>query len=124
MQSDEPVESNSGEVNDLTATTPPPPMAAYPRPQAQATDANSDPLRFVIPVNPSVWAVAAGYLGLFSVLCVFGPFALFAGIMGLRDIKNNPGKTGKGRAWFGIVMGAVGTGFLAFGLIQWLAYSK
>lgn len=68
-----------------------------------------DPLRFVVPVNPSMWAVAAGYLGLFSVLCLPAPIALFAGIKGLKDIKQNPNKNGEGRAWFGIIMGSIGT---------------
>lgn len=117
MESDEPIDSNGGEVNDLTAGAVPPPMAAYPRPQQQQKDANEDPLRFVIPVNPSVWAVAAGYLGLFSVLCVFAPFALFAGIMGLREIKANPGKTGKGRAWFGVIMGVLFSGIMLYALV-------
>jgi hypothetical protein len=35
------------------------------------------------------------------------PFALLCGILGLRSIRRNPGLGGKGRAWFGLVMGAV-----------------
>ena len=93
----------------MPANAVPPPMSQYPRVNTQPIDANDDPLRFVIPLNPSVWAIISGYLGLFSVLCVFGPFSLATGIYALQDIKKNPNKTGKGRAIFGIVMGALGT---------------
>ncbi|MBS1700806.1 MAG: DUF4190 domain-containing protein [Armatimonadetes bacterium] len=82
---------------------------AYPRPQAAPADPNHDPMRFVIPVNPSGLAVAAGYLGLFAVTCVFAPIALVVGLLALRDLKNHPQKTGKGRAIFGLVMGIIGT---------------
>lgn len=56
-----------------------------------------------------MWAIAAGYLGLFSVLCLPGPLALFCGIMAVREINRNPKKHGMGRAIFGIVMGAFAT---------------
>jgi len=62
-------------------------------------------VRMLIPVGRSGWAIAAGYLGLFSVLLVFAPIAIFTGVMALRDIRRHPGKHGKGRAWFGIIMG-------------------
>ena len=90
----------------------PPSVASYPRSGDQPPALTDDPMRFLIPVNPSGWAIAAGYLGLFSVLCVFAPLALIAGFLGLQDIKKNPQKTGKGRAWFGVVMGTLGTVFL------------
>ena len=66
-------------------------------------------LSMVLPINRSGWAIAAGYLALFSVLCLPAPFALFCGIMALRDLKRQPHLQGAGRAWFGIVMGAIGT---------------
>lgn len=71
---------------------------------------------WLVPVGRSAWAIAAGYLALFSVLVVFAPFVLLCGIMALRAIKKNPGLGGKGRAWFGIVAGGVVTGLTAFGL--------
>lgn len=88
-----------------------PPIVGPPRPPVEdrSLDAHNDPLRFVIPVNPSAWAIASGYLGLFSVLGVFAPFALFTGIMAILEIKRHPEKTGIGRARFGIVMGAIFT---------------
>ena len=64
-------------------------------------------LRMLLPVCRSGWAIASGYLALFSVLLVFAPFALLTGILAVRDIKNHPEKHGLGRAWFGIVMGAL-----------------
>ncbi|MBC8112990.1 MAG: DUF4190 domain-containing protein [Candidatus Saccharimonas sp.] len=79
---------------------------------------DDDPLmRFLLPVGRSGWAIAAGYLGLFSVLCLPAPFALLAGILAVREIRANPNKTGMGRAVFGIVMGALGTLLLALTLV-------
>jgi len=57
----------------------------------------------------SPWAVASGYLGLFSLLLVFGPFAVITGVLGLRQMNRNPRLHGKGRAVFGIVAGSVAT---------------
>jgi hypothetical protein len=66
-------------------------------------------LRFVLPVGRSGWAIAAGYLALFSVLCLPAPFALLAGIMAIREMRRDPSKHGMGRAVFGIIMGGIGT---------------
>jgi hypothetical protein len=63
----------------------------------------------IIPIGRSGWAIASGYLGLFSVLLIFAPLALLTGILALRDIAANPQKHGKGRAVFGIIMGTLGT---------------
>ena len=65
--------------------------------------------RMLLPVNRSGYAIAAGYLGLLSVLVVFAPFALIFGILGVIDIKKNKDKHGMGRAIFGIVMGVLFT---------------
>ena len=69
--------------------------------------------RIALPVGRSGWAIASGYLGLFAILLIPAPLALFTGIMALREInikKNTPKPVyGKGRAWFGIVMGVLGT---------------
>ena len=84
----------------------------WPAPVAVATqpvptyDAS---LRWVVPVGRSGWAVAAGYLGLCSVLLLPAPLSLAIGIIALRELKRHPTMLGKGRAIFGIVMGAVGT---------------
>lgn len=65
--------------------------------------------RMVLPVGRSAYAIVAGYLGLFSVLLVFAPFAILFGLLAIRDLKLHKDKLGKGRAIFGIVMGAVFT---------------
>lgn len=73
-------------------------------------------MRLLLPVGRSVWAIIAGYLGLFSVLLVVAPLALICGVIAIVDIrksKNGPSpKYGMGRAIFGIVMGIAGTFFL------------
>lgn len=64
---------------------------------------------YLLPTGRSVWAIAAGYLGLLSILLIFAPFAVGAGVMALRSISRRPELGGKGRAWFGVVAGALGT---------------
>lgn len=64
---------------------------------------------YLLPTGRSVWAIAAGYLGLLSILLIFAPFAVGAGVVALRSISRRPELGGKGRAWFGIVAGALGT---------------
>ena len=77
-------------------------------------------LRLLLPVGRSGWAIAAGYLGLFSLLVCPAPAALIVGIIALMDIKKNPKKHGLGRAWFGIIMGGLGTALLLFILLAGL----
>jgi len=74
-------------------------------------------LYWLLPVGRSGWAIAAGYLGLFSVLLVPGPLALLCGILAVRDIRRHPGKGGMGRAIFGILMGALATGLISLVVI-------
>lgn len=78
-----------------------------PRRRRRPPPPGDDGLQYVIPVNTNVLAIAAGYLGLVSVLCVPAPLALIVGVLALRQLKKNPGQHGKGRAVFGIVMGAL-----------------
>jgi hypothetical protein len=73
-------------------------------------------MRWLLPVGRAPWAIAAGYLGLFSILGVFGPFAIVAGILGVRQIDHDPRLHGMGRAVFGIVAGAMAT-LVGFALI-------
>lgn len=89
--------------------------AAYPRPE-QKNPAAYGALDMLVPVRADIFAVAAGYFGLFSLVVIGAPFALLFGIIALRRIKQNPERTGKGRAWFGIVMGALVLGLLGFSL--------
>lgn len=68
----------------------------------------SDPtMRMLLPVCRSFWAIAAGYLGLISILFLPALFALITGIFAVLDIKKNPEKHSIGRAIFGIAMGVL-----------------
>lgn len=66
-------------------------------------------LHYVLPVNTSGLAIAAGYVGLISVLCFPAPIALILGILALNQLKKKPKLHGKGRAIFAVVMGAIFT---------------
>lgn len=78
---------------------------------------NDAGMRMLLPVGRSLWAIASGYLALFSLLLIPAPLALITGILAVLDIKKNPGKHGMGRAIFGIVIGALGTCLLLFLLL-------
>ena len=80
-------------------------------------DSESRAMRMTMPVGRSGWAVASGYLALFSILFVPAPFALLTGILGIRDIRRNPKKHGMGRALFGIIMGVIFTVWLCLLLL-------
>ena len=66
-------------------------------------------MRALLPIGRSGFAIAAGYLGIFSVVPFVGPFAILFGALAIRHIKKNPQRHGMGRAIFGIIMGALGT---------------
>ena len=82
----------------------PPPVINKKSKNASESDAA---MRILLPVNRSGYSIAAGYLGLISILLIPAPFALLFGFLGIRDIKNNDEKHGIGRAIFGIAMGAI-----------------
>jgi hypothetical protein len=71
-------------------------------------------MRLLLPVGRSVWAVLAGYAGLLAVLIFPAPLALGLGLLAIRDIKRHPEKFGMGRAYFGLVMGLLGSLVLMF----------
>lgn len=73
---------------------------------------DSAAMRMLLPVGRSGLAIAAGYAGLFALLVVPAPLALLLGILAVRDLRKNPTKHGMGRAVFGIITGAIGTGLL------------
>ncbi len=89
-----------------------------PLPQGQKPLGQDAGVRLLLPVGRSVWAIVAGYLGLFSVLLVFAPPALICGIVAIFDIRKSKlgpkPKFGMGRAIFGIIMGSLGTLVLLF----------
>ena len=99
------------------AAPPVPPPYAGPRPPARPDPGNDPMMRMLLPVGRSGWAIAAGYLGLLSFLGIFAPVALIVGIVAVRDIQQHPEKHGLGRAWFGIVMGVLGSLALALGIV-------
>jgi hypothetical protein len=90
------------------AGQPPPgfPGSPYGPPQRLEDD---PAMRWVLPVGTSGWAIAAGYLGLFSLLCLPGPLAIICGLMAIRELRRNPRLSGWGRAILGLVLGTLGT---------------
>ena len=95
----------------MTQPPPIPPPPAFPPPMPPQRMEDNAGLRLLLPVGRSGLAIAAGYVGLVSVLVVPAPVALVLGIFAVRDIlrsrKTPPRKYGLGRAIFGIVMGAI-----------------
>lgn len=59
----------------------------------------------LIPLNTSITAIIAGYLGLFSILLFPAPLAIITGLIALWQIRRKPGLSGTSRAIFGIAMG-------------------
>jgi hypothetical protein len=108
----------SGLMLSVAGPPPLPPMAvgyASPAPYAQAPSLGDDPAaRWLLPVGRSGWAIAAGYLGLLSLVVVPAPLALICSIIAIRDIRRHPDRHGMGRAIFGLVMGIVFTAILVF----------
>ncbi|MEO5712796.1 MAG: DUF4190 domain-containing protein [Luteolibacter sp.] len=76
----------------------------------------------LIPVGRSGWAIAAGYLGLFSFVVIPAPLSLIISIVAIHDIRRskrtNRVKHGMGRAIFGLVTGIIGTLLLAVIIIS------
>jgi hypothetical protein len=69
-----------------------------------------DPLeRMLIPIDRPFSAIAAGYLGLLSLLPLVGIAAILTSLFALRTLRNNPQLSGRGRAIFGLVMGSLMT---------------
>ena len=65
--------------------------------------------RLIMPVGRPASAIAAGYLGLFSLLPFFGILAIIFSLVAFRTLKRNPHLHGRGRAWFGLTMGIIMT---------------
>ena len=84
-------------------------VAAGTLPFLQPTD--SAGLNLLLPIGPqSGLAIAAGYLGLFSlILGVTAPLGVILGVLALRDLRDHPEKRGKGRALTGIIIGGLVT---------------
>ncbi|MEO8586305.1 MAG: DUF4190 domain-containing protein [Acidobacteriota bacterium] len=81
-----------------------------PGPPPHPSELANDPIaRALLPVGRSGWAIAAGYLGLFSILVLPAPIAIAVGVVALFDLRLHPDKLGMGRAVFALVMGVIGT---------------
>lgn len=102
------------DIPAATAASPPPLPSRKGQTPIHLED--SAGIRMLLPVGRSGWAIAAGYLGLFSMVIVPAPLALIASIIAIIDIrrsrKTDHVKYGMGRAIFGLVMGLLGTTIL------------
>jgi hypothetical protein len=86
----------------------------YLDPELRRADAAGSAVdRLVMPVGRPVSAIAAGYLGLLSLLPFVGIFAIIAGAVALRTLQRDPGLHGRGRAWFGLILGIIMTAVYA-----------
>lgn len=81
----------------------------YVAPPPVSNPADNAGMRLVLPVGRSGLAIAAGYAGLFALAMFPAPIALILGIAALNELKRKPELHGAGRAWFGIIMGTLGT---------------
>jgi uncharacterized protein DUF4339/uncharacterized protein DUF4190 len=105
----QPAATIPGLLPELAPGAMPPVRPTYAAPPPRPPAGDDPMMRMLLPVGRSGWAIAAGYLGLLSFLGIFAPVALIVGIVAVRDIQQHPEKHGLGRAWFGIIMGALGS---------------
>ena len=89
--------------------------AAYGSPQWAAPQRDRS-VEALLPVNRTGLSIAAGYAGLFAMLVVTAPIAIVLGVLALRDLRDKPDVGGRGRAWFGVVAGVLGS----IPLLLWL----
>lgn len=66
-------------------------------------------MRLLLPVGRSGWAIAAGYLGLFSFLVFPAPIALAISIVAAVHLRRHPELHGWGRTIFGLITGGLMT---------------
>lgn len=80
--------------------------------------------RWIIPVNRTILSICAGYLAIMAIaIPILAPLALLIGILALVDLKKHPEKLGRGRAWFGVIIGGIVTILLTV-LIMWFLLSN
>jgi hypothetical protein len=83
----------------------------YLDPAARAQDLPDAVTRSLMPVGRPASAIASGYLALFAILPLLGllpgVLAVIFGIIALKKINRDPSLCGKGRAWFGIIVGSL-----------------
>jgi len=96
------------------------PAQALPGHMHGAGQEPTDPLHWVVPTGRSWQTIAAGYVGLISLLAFpLGPVAIVLGVLGLRA-AGRQGSHGRVRAIFGIVSGCFAT-FIAVVIVINLA---
>jgi uncharacterized RDD family membrane protein YckC len=78
--------------------------------------------RMLLPIGRSGKAITAGYLGLFALLMVPAPLAIYVSVRALHDFRRHPEQLGRGRAVFGLVMGVLGTVGLIVVAVNWRAW--
>jgi len=105
----------SGPCAGCSRTITVPGAASYGLPAEPSYD---PAMRMILPVDRSLWAIAAGYMGLLAPCGPTAPLAIILAFIALRDLKRNPKLHGKGRAIFGLIMGAVFTALYGFFLIM------
>jgi len=96
---------------------------ARPRPPAPSTGE-----RMLLPVGRPASAIVAGYMGLLALFPLIGiPFGLLGiifGVLALKQVKRNPELSGKGRAWFGIIAGALMVALWGFMVVALIVDSR
>lgn len=100
----------------------PPPLPSQNSTPRGHTSIGDDPgIRALIPIGRTGWSIAAGYLGLFSLIILPGPIALIISLIAIFDIrkakKQGVVKRGMGRAVFGLIMGLIATALLVVFII-------
>ena len=77
--------------------------------------------RLLLPVGRPALAIAAGYLGLFALLPFVGFVTLIVSWLAIRKLKRHPELSGRGRAYFGLIMGVITSllwgGMIVFGIV-------
>ena len=86
-----------------------------PAPKRLQDDAG---LRLVLPVGRSGWAIAAGYLGLFSLLIIPAPIALLVSIVATVHLRRHPDLYGWGRTIFGLITSGLMTLLFLLGILS------
>jgi hypothetical protein len=63
-------------------------------------------VRLTLPAGRSRWAIAAGLLGLLSIVVILAPLGLLTRLLG-QDLGRAPERPGGGRAAFALIAGGV-----------------
>jgi hypothetical protein len=88
-------------------------------------DPGDDPkMRMLMPVGRTGLAIAAGYLGLLSLIPFIAPVALIVSIMAIRELRRKPHLHGMGRAVFGLVAGGSMTLFMGVVILGLLLHGR